>query len=253
MAIPNPVFRVRTPRPSTGGNGRTPFPPEPYGGGGGGGRGDGDDIPNPGERLRRYRMGLSLGVASIAMLFLSFSTLFLARRTAGRFDPISGRFLSDWTPAFLPSKLLLANTGILLLSCLAIEIARRSAALETILVPATTIAGIQRVPERSITWVRLTSALGILFLVSQWFVWSTMRAAGSFLDSGPASSFIFLATGAHAVHLIGGILVLLYAGFNARQRRSFESRRITIDVAAWYWHFMGLLWIYLLGLIWFIR
>lgn len=247
----NQLFRTRTPRPSIGGNGRTPFPPEPYGGGGG--RGDGDHIPNPNERLRRYRLGLSLAVASISMLFLAFSTLFLARRTAGRFDPISGRFITDWIPIALPSKILLVNTGILLLSCLTIEIARRAAALETILVPATALPGIKRIPERSITWVRLTCVLAILFLAGQLLAWSMMRAAGNFLDSGPASSFVFLVTAAHGIHLIGGVIVLLYAGFNGRQRRSFESRRITIDVTAWYWHFMGLLWLYLLALIWFIR
>jgi len=252
MAMINPIFRNRTPRPSIGGNGRTPSPPEPYGGGEGG-RGDGDHIPNPSERLRRYRLGLSLGVASISMVFLAFSTLFLARRTAGHFDPISGKFLSDWIPIILPSKILLVNTGILLLSCLTIEIARRAAAMETILLPATTLPGIKRIPERSIAWVRLTGVLGILFLGSQFYAWSMMRAAGNFLDSGPASSFVFLVTGAHAIHLVGGVLVLLYAGFNPRQRRSFESRRITVDVTAWYWHFMGLLWLYLLALIWFIR
>jgi cytochrome c oxidase subunit 3 len=187
------------------------------------------------------------------MLFLAFSTLFLARRTAGRFDPISGRFVSDWIPIVLPNKILLVNTGILLLSCLTIEIARRAAAWETILLPATTLPGIKRIPERSITWVRLTSVLGVLFLISQVSAWSIMRAAGNFIDSSPASSFVFLVTGAHGVHLVGGLIVLLYAGFNHRQRRSFESRRITIDVTAWYWHFMGLLWLYLLALIWFIK
>jgi cytochrome c oxidase subunit 3 len=254
MAHVNPIFRTKTPRPSVGGNGRTPYPPEPYGGGGGGGgRGDGDHIPNPNERLRRYRLGLSLAVASISMLFLAFSTLFLARRTAGRFDPLSGKFISDWVPVVLPSKILLINTGILLLSCLTIEIARRAAAMETILLPATTMPGIKRIPERSIAWVRLTGALGIMFLASQLFAWHAMHAAGNFIDSSLASSFVFLVTGAHGIHLIGGVLVLLYAGFNPRQRRSFESRRITVDVAAWYWHYMGLLWLYLLALIWFIR
>ena len=62
-----------------------------------------------------------------------------------------------------------------------------------------------------------------------------------------------LLTGAHAVHLVAGVLVLLYAGFNRRQRRSLESRRIVVDVAAWYWHFMGLLWLYLLALLWFLK
>jgi cytochrome c oxidase subunit 3 len=246
----NLVFR--SPRPITGGNGRTPFPPVSSGGGGGGGRGDGDRVPNPNERLRRYRMGLSLAIASISMLFLAFSTLFLARRSAGRFDPISGRFVSDWIPVHLPVGLLAANTSILLLSCLTIEIARRAVGLESILVPATALPGICRFPEHSITWVRVTAGLGVAFLVCQVFAWSVLHAGGYFLNSGPASSFVFLATGAHAIHLVGGVAALLYAGFHPRLRRSLESRRIGIDVTAWYWHFMGLLWLYLLAMMWLI-
>ena len=253
MAMASQLYRTRTPRPSFGGNGRTPFPPEPFGGGGGGGRGDGDHIPNPNERLRRYRMGLTLAVASISMLFLAFTTLFLARRTAGRFDPIAGKFVTDWVPVHLPSKLLMINTGFLLLSCLTIEIARRAATTEMILVPATSLPGIKPTPQYSIAWVRLTALLGILFLAGQSLAWNILHRQGTFLDSGPASSFAYLLTGAHAVHLVAGVLVLLYAGFNRRQRRSLESRRIVIDVAAWYWHFMGLLWLYLLALLWFMK
>jgi cytochrome c oxidase subunit 3 len=253
MAMASQLFRTKTPRPSIGGNGRTPFPPEPFGGGGGGGRGDGDRIPNPNERLRRYRMGLSLAVASISMLFLAFTTLFLARRAAGKFDPIAGKFITDWVPVHLPSKLLLINTGFLLLSCITIEIARRAASIEMILVPATSLPGIKPTPEHSITWVRLTAALGTLFLAGQWLAWNLLHRDGIFFNSGPASSFAFLLTGAHAVHLVAGVLVLIYAGFHRRQRRSLESRRIVIDVAAWYWHFMGLLWLYLLALLWFLK
>jgi cytochrome c oxidase subunit 3 len=187
------------------------------------------------------------------MLFLAFTTLFLARRTAGKFDPIAGKFVTDWVPVHLPSKLLLINTGILLLSCLTIEVARRAASIEMILVPATSLPGIKRTPEYSIAWVHLTTALGTLFLAGQWMAWHILHKGGAFLSSGPASSFTFLLTGAHAVHLVAGVLVLLYAGFNHRQRRSLESRRIVVDVAAWYWHFMGLLWLYLLALLWFLK
>lgn len=248
------TFRTTSPRPATGGNGHTPFPPEPFGGGGGGGRGgDGDHIPNPNERLRRYRMGLTVAVASISMLFLAFTTLFLARRTAGKFDPLSGRFITDWVPIQLPIKLLLINTGILVVSCLTIEIARRSAVLETILVPATSLPGIKPFPQRSLAWAQITALLGLLFLAGQWTAWRVMQASGHFFSTGPASSFVFLLTGAHAFHLLGGVLVLFYVALSGRQRCSVESRRITVDVTAWYWHFMGLLWLYLLALLWFIE
>src|SRR5436305_1683367 len=60
---------------------------------------------------------------------------------------------------------------------------------------------------------------------------------------------IFILTGAHAIHLAGGVAVLLYAGVISLIRRSVEHRRIVVEVAAWYWHFMGVLWIYIFGLL----
>ncbi|HXY77966.1 MAG TPA: cytochrome c oxidase subunit 3, partial [Candidatus Acidoferrales bacterium] len=71
--------------------------------------------------------------------------------------------------------------------------------------------------------------------------------------TGPSSSFVYVLTGSHAVHLLGGVLALLVAGSSAILRRPVESRRIVVDVTAWYWHFMALLWIYILALLEFAR
>ena len=66
------------------------------------------------QQLQRYRLGLLFTVASIVMLFISFTTLFVARRGAGKFDPLTGSFQSDWVPVALPMKILLINTAVLL-------------------------------------------------------------------------------------------------------------------------------------------
>jgi heme/copper-type cytochrome/quinol oxidase subunit 3 len=55
------------------------------------------------------------------------------------------------------------------------------------------------------------------------------------------------------VHLMGGVLVLLYAATVSLLRRPVEGRRIVVDVTAWYWHFMFLLWIGIFALLWFAR
>jgi cytochrome c oxidase subunit III len=55
------------------------------------------------------------------------------------------------------------------------------------------------------------------------------------------------------MHLLGGILALLYAGVTNWLHKPPETRRIIIDVTAWYWHFMGALWIYIFGLLYFAR
>ena len=52
---------------------------------------------------------------------------------------------------------------------------------------------------------------------------------------------------------LGGLIALLYAGISNLFRRPPETRRIILDVTAWYWHFMGVLWLYILGLLYFAR
>ena len=66
-------------------------------------------------------------------------------------------------------------------------------------------------------------------------------------------SLFFIVTGVHAVHLLGGLFALGYAGIAILFRRPPETRRIILDVTAWYWHFMGLLWLYIFGLLYFAR
>jgi len=92
-----------------------------------------------------------------------------------------------------------------------------------------------------------------MFLGGQWLAWVSLRAHGFYIDSGGASPFFYLLTAAHAVHLAGGILVLLYARAIFVLRRTIEQRRIVVEVAGWYWHFMGVLWVYIFALLEFGR
>jgi cytochrome c oxidase subunit 3 len=73
------------------------------------------------------------------------------------------------------------------------------------------------------------------------------------MNTNPSSSFAFLLTITHAVHLTGGLFALLWAASTSLLRRPVEARRIVVDVTAWYWHFMGVLWIYIFALLGFAR
>lgn len=234
-------------KPVPGGGNRGPYPPVEFGGGGGGGgRGDGDGLHDFRQQLQRYRLGLMFTVASIVMLFISFTTLFVARRGAGKFDPMTGDFQSDWINLALPMKILLINTGVLIASSLLVEIARRRARVESVLVPVGSIPGVRAIRQTSLLWVRATALAGCGFLFGQYWAWHQLHLHGAFLNSGPASTFFFLLTGTHALHLAAGIIVLLYACLAAGPKISLERRCITLDVTAWYWHFMTVMWIYVL-------
>ena len=98
-------------------------------------------------------------------------------------------------------------------------------------------------------WLPITLVLGLGFLAGQWMAWSQLARQGIFISSNPSSSFFYLLTGAHAVHLAAGLVALLYAAATAVLTRGWERRRMVVDVTSWYWHFMGLLWIYIFALL----
>ena len=234
-------------RPAPGSGNRGPAPPKTFGGGGGDpGRGDGDGVHGFREQLKRYRLGLLFTVASIVMLFISFTTLFVARRGAGKFDPLTGSFQSDWVPVALPMKILLINSAVLLLSSLFIETAKRAARLDSILIPMSYIPGVRPIRQSSPVWVWATTVAGFGFLFGQGVAWQRVHLAGGLLNSGPAGTFFILLTGIHAVHLMAGLAVLLYACLARGPKRSLERRCIILDVTALYWHFIAVMWVYVL-------
>lgn len=102
-------------------------------------------------------------------------------------------------------------------------------------------------------WLAMTLVLGLLFLFGQWTAWKQLAASGFYVSSTPSSSFVYLLTGTHAVHLMGGILALFVASIAALFRKASARRSIVIDVTAWYWHFMAGLWVYILCLLEFAR
>jgi cytochrome c oxidase subunit 3 len=229
-------------RPSTGHNGGA-LPPHTGGGGDRDGRGSGDSMPNYGARLRRARMGLAVAIVPILMLFISFTVAYIAWRWFSTSDITNVRASR---PIQLRWALLLANTAVLVVSSVTMELSRRAITRQSALAPVMSIPGISLGNERHFPWLGLTTILGLLFLAGQVFLWNGLLARGFHMNSGPASSFVYFVTAMHALHLAGGILVLLTANVMAGLRRPIETRRIVVDVTTWYWHVMTGLWIYIL-------
>ncbi|MGB8470689.1 MAG: cytochrome c oxidase subunit 3 [Candidatus Sulfotelmatobacter sp.] len=227
--------------------GRDQEPPSPpLGGGGDGGRGD---SPNYGVRLRRARLGMICAIATICMVFVSLTSALIVRRGLPTFDDSSRTYFRDWGGVQLPWLLLAINTAILLISSLTMEGARRGIARRAALAPVGSIPGVSLGEERNFPWLGVTVILGLAFLVGQGIAWADLRSRGFFVSTNPDSSFVYLFTAAHAVHLTGGIIALLWAGITSLLHRPVEGRRIVVDVAAWYWHFMAVLWIYVFALL----
>lgn len=232
------------------GQGRGGLHPPAYGGGGDRG-GGGDGPPEYERRLYRARLALILGIAAISAGFLAVTVTFLVRQSSAVLDPQTHIYVREWIPVILPVRLLLWNTFILLLASLTIEMARRSLSREMVLAPVHAIPGIA--PDRTWRppWLAMTVVLGLAFVGGQWLAWEALRSHGFHASTVGMSPFFYVLTGAHAVHVSGGVVALLYACAIALLRRPIEHRRIVVEIAAWYWHFMGALWLGIFALLQF--
>ena len=191
------------------------------------GFGGGDGEPGGrGAHRRASITGLFVLLAASVMLFAAFSSAFFVRRGLS----------NDWVDTPLPGILWL-NTAVLVASSLGIELARRALR-----------AGKRAVFNRY--WTGAT-ILGVLFLAGQYLAWKQLNAAGFYLATNPSSSFFFLLTCAHAVHLVGGISALGYIDVQALLLRLGPSKRTAVDVSAYFWHFLDAIWIYLMALFFF--
>jgi len=233
MATLNPTL-VEEPRPRSSGGGGAP----PQAGEGGGG-GDGFSF---GDRLRRNRIGMAVALAPIVMVFVAFTSAYIFRQGLGE----------DWRSMELP-QILWINTLILVASSITLELARRGLAREVALAEVPSVPGVAPVETASAPWLPITLVLGLGFLAGQWMAWSQLARQGMFISSNPSSSFFYLMTGAHALHLLGGLAALAYAAVTAVLSHAAERRRMVVDVTSWYWHFMAVLWIYIFALLQFAK
>jgi cytochrome c oxidase subunit III len=200
-------------------------------------------------RLRRARLGMIVAISAIAMIFVSFTSAYVVRQGLPTIDPRTGTLVHDWLPVRLP-PLLLLNTLVLLVSSVTMELSRRQIAREA----AGTAAASALHPNRSqISWLALTIALGLAFLAGQLVAWRELAATGFYLATSPSSSFVYLLTGMHGIHLLGAVFVLLFAGAAAVVGKPIATRVVILDVTGWYWHFMAILWVYVFCLMKFAR
>ena len=204
----------------TGGGGTTPMNPS-----GGKLRSVVDPAGEP------VRTGVWVGLAAVGMMFAAVTSAAGVRKGSA----------DDWHHIVLPS-ILYFNTLVLVISSVTLEIARRK-----VLVYARGENPSQIIP---LAWLGSTLALGLIFVVGQFVAWSQLKAQGVYLATSPTSSFFYVMTVIHAIHVAGGLggltrVILKTSG------HVFTLKRSTLDGTAYYWHFMGALWIYLLLLLWF--
>src|ERR1700729_3811000 len=196
------TYSPSTPVNRLGRGGNVPAPPN---GGDGGDSSSGSNLPNYGARLRRARLGLICAIATVSMIFISLTSAYIVRQGLPTFDGASNTYVHDWGAVQLPWLLLGINTFLLLLSSLTMEGARRDITRQAALAPIKSIPGVSLGNERRFPWLWISVVLGFGFFAGQWMAWSELHRRGFYVDTNPSSSFVYLLTATHAVHLAGGM------------------------------------------------
>lgn len=190
-----------------------------------------DDSQADGYQPDKNRIGMWVALASILMLFAALVSAYIVRQS----NPAPGL---TWN-SMEPPQLLWLNTAVLLASSVTLEVARRS-------LGRARFVGFSR-------WMSVTTLLGAGFLAGQIVAWRQLAAQGIYLSSTPHSSFFYVLTSLHAVHLLGGVIALLYVTVGGFRYNFGPARRTGVDVTALYWHFMDGLWVALFLLLMFRR
>jgi cytochrome c oxidase subunit 3 len=173
---------------------------------------------------RASQSGIWVAMFAITMSFAAFTSALYVRQAS-----------TDWTHIATP-RILFLNTLFLILSGALLEMSRRT------LRPDAPSPTAER--GRSRLFLAVSLSLGMLFVIGQYSAWRQLRAEGLYLATTPNSSFFYLFTGAHALHVLGGLAALLYLYVHLTVGR--EVRQNVLNGVVTYWHFMAVLWLYLL-------
>ena len=160
-----------------------------------------------------------LFIVSIIMLFAAFTSAYLVRKAEG-----------NWVEFEMPS-LFSYSTGVLILSSISMHYSLLAAKKDQFNALRMSI---------SITFV-----LGLLFLVMQFYGWIQLVEMNVYFVGNPSGSFVYVLSGLHGLHLVSGLVVLIFA-LVAAFRLKINAKQLTqIKICSTYWHFLDALWLYL--------
>lgn len=165
------------------------------------------------------KFALWLFIVTVVMIFAAFTSAHIVRQADG-----------DWLIYDLPS-MLWYTSGIIILSSVFMQWAYIAAKKDKL--------------EQVKLALGITTILGILFLFGQLKAWEQMVDANVYFTGNPAGSFLYIFTGIHALHLISGVIYLIYMLISSLRNKVHSENMLNMEMASTWWHFLGGLWIYL--------
>lgn len=174
------------------------------------------------NKIHPFKLTLWVGIGSIIMMFASLTSAFIVRRAAG-----------NWYEFKLPD-IFFINTVVILASSVVLQMSYNAF-----------LKGNEVWYKRFLV---ITFILGLLFVVLQYKGWEMMDAGGATFTLNPSSSFIYVISGLHAAHVLGGVAALVVAMIFAYilPFKVTPKRRLRFQLVVQYWHFVDILWLYLI-------
>ncbi|MCC6462044.1 MAG: cytochrome c oxidase subunit 3 [Saprospiraceae bacterium] len=173
------------------------------------------------NKIHPYKFALWVGIATIIMMFGSLTSAYIVRRAAG-----------NWYEFKLPD-IFFINTLVILASSVTLHFSYRA---------------FVRGQEKPYKLLLLTTmVLGLAFVVLQYVGWVELNAMGATFTANPSTSFVYVISGIHAAHVLGGVAALIVAMLHAFYLpfKPTPRRRLRFQLVNQYWHFVDLLWVYL--------
>lgn len=172
------------------------------------------------KKIHPHKFNLWIGIGSMLMMFAGLTSAVIIKRNQ-----------AGWTGFELPG-IFWYSTAVIVLSSVTIWMAQQ--------------AYKARLMNRYRVLMLVTMVLGVLFLLLQYFGFKQLWAQGITLTKSVSYSFLYVIAGLHAIHLLGGIIALIVIAFKAFGSKIRTYSAVPVEIISTYWHFVDLLWIYLL-------
>lgn len=172
--------------------------------------------------IHPLKFALWLGMAAIVMMFMAFTSAYMVREAAG-----------NWMEFNIPN-IFFYSTAVIILSSITLQISYESFK--------------QQKKGRYLGFLALSLLLGLGFVFLQYQGWLTLTSLGILINGNPSGSFIYIISMVHVVHVLGGITGLVIALFQGTMLKFYVSqkRKFRFQLLLQYWHFVDILWVYLL-------
>lgn len=171
------------------------------------------------KKIHPHKFTLWVALGSIIMMFAGLTSAYVVKRDQ-----------PGWTTFPIP-RAFWYSTAVILVSSLTIQMSLK--------------AFKDREMQRYRNMLTLTAVLGILFVTLQYIGFRAIWHTGITMHGSGGGQFLYIIAGLHAVHVLGGVIALVFTVAKAFATRTRSYNSVPVELLSTYWHFVDLLWIYL--------